>query len=201
MKKKNDFKLSCLSLLIVGMGMFMTACSGNDDVQEPVKPHEDVVLDADTLQVFEDFTVKFQLLNADNQPVTTFKEGENFTFVLSIINTGNDNKEIPLDDFLETDFFPIYTAGGKSLGKPYDMIIQYGIGIIRLAPNESFEISCRAFGKRDDDTDHGSIHPEIALIKVTERSPLAQGDYYTKFELKLNNAGGTIICKKEFKIE
>lgn len=202
MKRKCNLKWSYLSLLIVGVGMFMTACSGNDDDQEPVKPHEDVVLDADTLLVKGDYTVKFQLLNANNQPVTTFKEGENFNFALSIINSGNDNKEISLDDFLKMNFFPIY-ADGTSIGKPYDMIVQSGIGVIRLAPKESFAITCSAFGKRDDETDHGSSLQKIMLVKTSDRDLLPKGNYYTEFMLKIGDGGSDaddVTLRKSFTI-
>lgn len=48
-----------MSLLQAGMGMAFTACSSDNDA----KP-EEVVLDADTLQVFDGFDVKFQMLDA-----------------------------------------------------------------------------------------------------------------------------------------
>ena len=75
-------KISFMVMSLLLAGMAFTACSSDDDMQ--VK--ENVVLDADTLQVFDGFDVKFQMLDAQGRPVTKFKEGENFTFKLAVIN-------------------------------------------------------------------------------------------------------------------
>ena len=68
MKKLN---LMFMSLLMAGMGIAFTACSSDNNDPKP----EEMVLDADTLQVFDGFDVKFQMLDAQGRPVTKFKEG------------------------------------------------------------------------------------------------------------------------------
>lgn len=216
MERKKEWKFICLSLLMAGAGMLVTACSSDDE--DPVKKEtreggevsntnivvsdttNTVVLDADTLQVFKDYSVKFQLLNSENLPVATFKEGVNFTFALTVINSGNGLLELPIDA-QNMEFFPIYADDSTYLGLPWDYITQFGIGVAYLNPKESISFTCKAFGERDDDTDLSSSHPKIAFLKTTDKSPLPKGKYYTEFELKFNNEGEGVICKKAFTIE
>ena len=200
---------------MAGAGLVVTACSNEDEdsviqatreggdasrTETIVSAADSVVLDADTLKVFEDYEAKFQLLNADNLPVTTFKEGENFTFALTVINSGNELFELPLD-VQNMEFFPIYADDGTYQGLPWDYITQFGIGVAYLNPKESISFTCKAFGERDDDTDFSSSHPQIAFLKTIDKSPLPKGKYYTEFELKLNNEDEGVICKKAFSIE
>lgn len=208
MKRKFDLKFICLSLLMAGVGMFITACSSEDD--NPEKPEtrgeenvvsdaDPVVLDADTLKVFDDYAVKFQLLNSNNQPVTIFKEGENFTFQLSLINLCNELIAFPID-VNDIDYFSIYTDDGTFWGKPWDFV-SFSSGAICIAPKESFVLTCRAFGEKDYDPDGDSILPIISLSKTQDRAPLPKDKYYTEFKFKLNNEGESIILRKEFRIE
>ena len=204
MKRKFELKFICLSLLMAGGGMFMTACSSDDDSVKPdtrgeenvVSDGDSVVLDADTLKAFEDYAIKFQLLNADNQPVTTFKEGENFTFVLTFINTGNKQFVLPTEDM---EFFPIYTNDGEFVGRPWDYYVQSGI--VAVNPKESISITCKAFGEKDDPADTNNNSTKIALLKTTDKSPLSKGKYYTEFKIKINNEGESIVLRKDFRIE
>ena len=52
-----------LPLLIMGAGMYVTACSGDDN--EEVK-EEEVILDNDPPQDYDGLSVSFQLLNKDS---------------------------------------------------------------------------------------------------------------------------------------
>lgn len=208
MKRKFELKFICLSLLMAGAGMFMTACSSDED---PVKPDtrgeenvvsdgDSVVLDADTLKAFENYAIKFQLQNADNQSVTSFKEGENFTFVLTVINSGNDQLVFPLN-IEDMDFFPIYADDGTFLERPWDYITQSGISAALLNPKELISFTCKAFGERDVDTGNGAIQTPIALLKTKDMDPLPKGKYYTEFKYKINNEGESIVLRKDFRIE
>jgi len=97
MKKLN---LMFMSLLMAGMGIAFTACSSDNNDPKP----EELVLDADTLQVFDGFDVKFQMLNAQGRPVTKFKEGENITFKLAVTNKQKETFEL-IADFIGMDAF------------------------------------------------------------------------------------------------
>ena len=100
MKKLN---LMFMSLLMAGMGIAFTACSSDNNDPKP----EELVLDADTLQVFDGFDVKFQMLNAQGRPVTKFKEGENITFKLAVTNKQKETFDLP-STFIGMDAFHIF---------------------------------------------------------------------------------------------
>ena len=117
MKKLN---LMFMSLLMAGMGMAFTACSSDNNDPKP----EEVVLDADTLQVFDGFDVKFQMLDAQGRPVTKFKEGENFTFKVVVTNKQKETFELP-STFIGDDIFHIFSANGADLGKPWDAVAYF----------------------------------------------------------------------------
>jgi hypothetical protein len=195
MKKLN---LMVMSLLMAGMTF--TACSNDDDMQV----RENVVLDADTVQVFDNFDVKFQMLDAQGRPVTKFKEGENFTFRLAVINKQKETFEL-LTDFIGMDAFHVFSASGDDYGLPWDAVVQMGMAVYFLHQSESATVSCRAFGKNSDER---PILTRLSLVKYKDRNPLPKGSYYTQFELNLNAQGKTpsegskgIVCKKSFTIE
>lgn len=197
MKKLN---LMFMSLLMAGMGMAFTACSSDNNDPKP----EEVVLDADTLQVFDGFDVKFQMLDAQGRPVTKFKEGENFTFKLAVINKQKETFELSTE-FIGMDAFRVFSAAGDNLGLPWDAVVQKGISAYFLHQSESATVSCQAFGKSDEEIPFES---KLDFARYKDRNPLPKGSYYTQFELNLNAQGKTpsegskgIVCKKSFTIE
>lgn len=193
-------KISFMVMSLLLAGMAFTACSSDDDMQ--VK--ENVVLDADTLQVFDNFDVKFQMLDAQGRPVTKFKEGENITFKLAVTNKQKETFEL-IADFIGMDVFRIFSASGNDLGLPWDAVVQKGISAYFLHQSESATVSCQAFGKSDEEIPFES---KLDFARYKDRNPLPKGSYYTQFELKLNAQGKTpgegakgIVCRKAFTIE
>lgn len=220
MKRFNCLKSIGLSLLLAGMGMACIACSGDDTPVETTKPKETVKLDADTIQVFEGFTIKFQMLNASGLPVTTFKEGEDITFKLVITNSRDDRAAIPgvvgsEYPLIGNNTFNIYSVQGEDLGHPWDWRYGRGLGNLILKPGQSIPFLCSAFGQ--DEYDPRRDNPEkyllgdswCAFIKTDyPRTPLPKGQYYTKFEINLNSGGFDpssgykgVECRKDFRIE
>ena len=195
MKKLN---LMVMSLLMAGMAF--TACSNDDDMQV----RENVVLDADTVQVFDNFDVKFQMLDAQGRPVTKFKEGEDITFKLAVINKQKETFELSTE-FIGMDAFRVFSAAGDNLGLPWDAVVQKGISAYFLHQSESATVLCLAFGKKDEEI---PLRSKLDFAKYKDRNPLPKGSYYTQFELKLNAQGKTpgegakgIVCRKAFTIE
>ena len=193
-----------LILIVISMlmaGMAFTACSSDNNDTKP----EEMVLDADTLQVFDGFDLKFQMLDDKGRPVTKFKEGENFTFKVVVTNKQKEMFQFPTD-FLGNDAFHIFSANGADLGKPWDAVAYWGISYFLLHQSESAVVSCKAFGKSGEET---PFQTKISYMKYSkDRDPLPKGSYYTEFELAINGKGerpseGTkgIVCKKAFTIE
>lgn len=226
MKRKIELKFICLSLLLAGAGMFMTACSNEDEdsviqatreggdasrTETIVSAADSVLLDADTLKVFEDYEAKFQLLNADNLPVTTFKEGENFTFQLTFINPDDVDLNLPIGIMDMLVLFDIYNSDGTYLGRPYDSVFVGGSATTVIPPHKSVAFTCKAFGKQEDAKDYCSDNylPNILLLKTADRDPLPKGEYYTEFTVRFekgtniyrNIVRDSVVFKKEFTIE
>lgn len=193
-------KISFMVMSLLLAGMSFTACSSDDDMQ--VK--ENVVLDADTLQVFDGFDVKFQMLDAQGRPVTKFKEGENFTFRLAVINKQKETFELSTE-FIGMDAFRVFSAAGDNLGLPWDAVVTKGFPVYNLHQSESAIVSYQAFGKKDEEIPFES---KLDFARYKDRNPLSKGSYYTQFELNLNAQGKTpsegskgIVCRKAFTIE
>lgn len=218
--RKRKLVMLILSLLVAGAGLVFTACSSDNDEPKPDVPQEpSVKLDADTIQVFEGLTVKFQMLNADSLPVTTFKEGENITFMLVVTNSREEMVAIPnIIDMLGTNTFNIYTAQGEDLGRPWDARIGLGLANLETQPGQYYQITCPAFGEVENPLmfDSASYNPWAdpwgtwCIFFKTEyaRKPLPKGSYYTQFEINLNNGVENpskgykgVMCRKEFRIE
>ena len=193
-------KISFMVMSLLLAGMAFTACSSDDDMQ--VK--ENVVLDADTLQVFDGFDVKFQMLDAQGRPVTKFKEGENITFKLAVTNKQKETFDLP-STFIGMDAFHIFSTSGNDLGLPWDAVVTKGFPVFRLHQSESAIVSYQAFGKKDEKI---PFEFKLDFARYKDRNPLPKGSYYTQFELNLNAQGETpsegskgIVCKKSFTIE
>lgn len=203
--KKNFSSLFVLSLLMTCMSFSICSCSENGEPLTRIIPTEKVELDADTIQEIDGMKVIFQILNAEGLPTTSFKEGELFTFVLVVTNTGNDYLELPTDMF-DSEAFSIFSADGTYLYKPWDYFQQRGMALIRLAPMESVRVSCKAFGEKDLFEGQSDIQ-KISLLKSNGIEPLPRGKYYTQFSLNLKVKGGNlgqdmiIEFKKNFDIE
>ena len=216
--RKRKLVMMILSLLVAGTGLVFTACS-SDDSKQNVPPEPSVKLDPDTIQVFEGLTVKFQMLNADSLPVTTFKEGENITFMLVVTTSREEMVTIPnIIDMLGTNTFNIYTAQGEDLGRPWDARIGLGLANLETQPGQYYQITCPAFGEVENPLmfDSASYNPWAdpwgtwCIFFKTEyaRKALPKGSYYTQFEINLNNGGENpslgykgVMCRKEFRIE
>lgn len=211
--RKRKLVMMILSLLVAGTGLVFTACS-SDDSKQNVPPEPSVKLDPDTIQVFEGLTVKFQMLNADSLPVTTFKEGENITFKLVVTNDRDTKVALPNTVvILGNDAFHIYTSQGADIGLPWDARYTYGLANQSYEPGQSRTVLCDAFGEM---VDVSAINPPTSVTDTwciffkTEyaRKALPKGSYYTQFEINLNNGGENpslgykgVMCRKEFRIE
>ena len=121
--KRNQLKLSILLLpLLAAIGLLVTACNNSEDNAEPFPApviHE-VELDADSVHVYDSISVKFQLLNKDNLPVVTFKEGEDIFYKLVIYNGRKGYANFAsINTIVGEDLFRTYSSEGKDLGLPW----------------------------------------------------------------------------------
>jgi hypothetical protein len=213
-------------LLVIGIGLVFNACDENDRPLRQMARGRSVELDADTVQVFEGLTVTFQMLNADSLPVTNFKEGENITFRLVVTNSRKENVTLPNTRvMLGENVFHIYTSQGEDMGLPWDSRVCFGLANLVTSPGQSYQFLCSAFGGLEDPDkfNSASYYPGAdpwgtwCVFFKTEyvRKPLSRGNYYTEFEINLNDEDPNpedgiknvskgykgVMCRKDFKIE
>lgn len=213
-------------LLVAGIGLVFNGCSENDKPLSQMTRGRSVELDADTIQVFEGLTITFQMLNADSLPVTNFKEGENITFRLVVTNSRKENVTLPNTQvMLGENVFHIYTSQGEDIGLPWDSRVCFGLANLVTSPGQSYQFLCPAFGELEDPDkfNSASYYPKanpwgtwcVFFKTAYVRKPLSRGNYYTEFEINLNDEDPSpkdgiknvskgykgVMCRKNFKIE
>ena len=212
MKKRKHLRKTILLLpLMAAIGLVFTACSSDDEKTTPVPDEPTVELDADTIKVYDNIGVKFQLLNSRNQAVTSFKQGENIIFKLVITNDRKNAVNYPtLMNIIGKDLFRIYSSAGEDLGVPWDYAHGSGVGNTILEPGDSLYFPCPAFGPAIDIEKWKGDNSDKSLdfAKESSREYLPSGTYYTKFSINLyedsinaNRGEKYVECRKEFKIE
>lgn len=191
MRKMRNLRCFFLPLLIMGAGMYATACSGDDN--EEVK-EEEVILDNDPPQDYDGLSVSFQLLNKDSIATKSFKQGENIVFKLSITNNRDSALSLPLiPEIIGDDAFMVYTQNGENLGRPWKSLslggrqprLQTGLSL-------TFEIPWL----------EGTAKPEICFSEWGNNAPLPIGSYYTQFNIRIfKDSDKTITCRKDFVVK
>lgn len=214
MMKTKKLNLSILLLpLIAAIGLLVTACGSDDEKTTPDPDETKVKLDTDTIKVYDNIGVIFQLLNSKNQAVTSFKEGEDISISLKIANYRSEDVFLKHDeDLVGPNVFELFTHEGLSLGVPWDEIGSPTLGT-QINPNSYTVISCAAFGKRNDDGSYryDPNKSSIVFLRTKDREALPKGRYLCKFMIDLNESTGALLeytndkdkiveCKKEFEI-
>lgn len=198
MTRKHYF-YSLLVLLSLAGTMTLTSCSKDDD---DVKKEENIIVEMETdddppIEI-DEISIDFKLLNTDSIAMKTFKEHDDFFFVLSFTNNDNQDIDFPKDnDIIGDDFFRVYTSDGIYVGRPWDLtIISISLPYIRSKASKVIWCSWLSYSNRD-----GKILriPGYELFKFPNRVFLPKGSYYSEFEITIHN-GKKVKLRKEFKI-
>ena len=170
--KKILFMMMCCLLMIISAG-----CS-KDDSEKQV-------------------TVNFQLQNEDGVECYDFHEGENIIFRLEIKNNTDENAVLPaIYDIMGNDIFHVYSKNGEDIGIPWDELYTNDLPRYIIGAHSSAVKICPWFDI-----------PSLALngheysdcfYKKDEKAPLPKGEYYSKFDIKLDNK--IVTCNRTFKI-
>jgi hypothetical protein len=200
MKKYYGKSVIVKALIAVSVGLLLTSCSSDSGVEESIK------LDTNTI-VFENdmIRVDYLLKNSAGQAVTTFKEGEDISFYLSITNKSNEKIEKILSgQVISEDIFTVYSVDGNNeVGKPWDGF-SWGVPNTSTPTHDNYVYKCSWLGSnkvdvngRPLDIEYGSGN--IGFFTTKPRTPLPKGKYYTEFLLHIND-GKTITCHKDFSV-
>lgn len=200
MKKYYGKSVIVKALMTVSVGLLMTSCSSDSGVEESIK------LDSNTI-VFENdmIRVDYLLKNSAGQAVTTFKEGEDISFYLSITNKSNEKTEkILSEQVISEDIFTVYSVDGNNeVGKPWDGF-SWGVPNTSTPTHDNYVYECSWLGVNKVDENGRPLDIEystgnIGFFTTKPRTHLPKGKYYTEFLLNIND-GTTITCHKDFSV-
>ena len=193
-----------LFLLLAGICTFALSCSSdNDEISSDDEAKEAVAIDMNTRQDYDSIRVDFCLLNTEGQAVTTFKEGEQIIFRLTVTNTTDKrlrNCQSPAD-IVGEDMFQVF-SNGTVIARPWDFTMTLYATNFWWAPQKDYVYECPWQGQVIDlDSKNYEDFPVtlsgVVFIKKQDRKPLPVGSYYTEFKLILNEEN-VITCHKDF---
>ena len=145
----------------------------------------------------EKIVVNYQLLNEAGVECYDFREGENIIFKLEIKNnTDEDVIFPPISEIIGSNIFHVYTRNEKDMGMPWDELFSILVAHSIIGAHSSTELICPWFDMPSLST-NGHVYSEC-FIKKSKKSALPKGEYYSKFDIKLDSK--TITCNRTFKI-
>ena len=195
-----------LFLLLAGICTFALSCSSdNDEISSDDEAKEAVAIDMDTRQDYDSIRVDFCLLNAEGQAVTTFKEGEQIIFRLTVTNTTDKrlrNCQSPAD-IVGEDMFQVF-SNGIVIARPWDFTLTYHATNFYWAPQKDYVYESPWQGQvvdseKENYEDFYVPSSGVVFIKKQDRQPLPVGSYYTEFKLIFNEEN-VITCHKDFNV-
>ena len=143
--------------------------------------------------------VNFQIQNEDGIECYDFTEGDNIVFKLEFKNnTGETIIVRPFKEIIGFDAFHIYSVNGDDMGTPWDQMYGTLRGADIIEARSSVAIVCPWFDVPALALNGHEHFYSDCFYKTEEKSPLPKGEYYSKFDIELENK--TITCKRAFKI-
>ena len=171
-------KLVLMMSVLLALGL-LSACSKSDDVTD-INNHSEKD-GTGTIEKSSDLMVDFRLQNEDGMECYDFKEGDNIIFRLEIKNDTDEDAILPpFSEVLGLDVFTVFSQEGVRIGTPWDVIMTNFRECEALYYNGTHHYYSEYFYKKDD------------------KSPLPQGEYFSEFDIKLNEK--TITCYRKFDI-
>ena len=182
--------------VLLAFGLF-GACSKSDDVTD-INIHSEKETD-ETIKESNGQMVDFQLQNEDGMECYDFKEGDNIIFRIEIKNDTDEDAILPpFSEVLGLDVFNVYSLEGESIGTPWDVIMTSFRECEIIWAHGSAVFVCPWFdipGLYYNGTEN--YYSEY-FYKKDGKSPLPKGEYYSEFDIKLNDK--TITCRRKFDI-
>lgn len=175
----------------------LSACSKSDDVTEINNQSEKE--GADTIEKSSDLMVDFQLQNEDGMECYDFKEGDNIIFRLEIKNDTDEDAILPpFSEVLGLDVFTIFSQEGVKIGTPWDVIMTSFRECEVIGAHSSAVFVCPWFDIPALYFNGTEQYYSEYFYKKDYKSPLPKGEYYSEFDIKLNDK--KITCNRKFDI-
>lgn len=189
--------LGLMMSVLLALGL-LSACSKSDDVTD-INNHSEKD-GTGTIEKSSDLMVDFRLQNEDGIECYDFKEGDNIIFRLEIKNDTDEDAILPpFSEVLGLDVFTVFSQEGVRIGTPWDVIMTSFRECEVIRAQSSVVFVCPWFDIPTlyyNGTDH--YYSEY-FYKKDDKSPLPKGEYFSEFEIKLNEK--TITCSRKFEIE
>lgn len=195
-----------LFLLLAGICTFALSCSSDEDANSNNDDLKETVLtDMNTRQDYDSISVDLSLLNVEGRAVTTFKEGEQIIFRLTVTNTTDKrlrNCQSPAD-IVGEDMFQVF-SNGIVIARPWDFTLTYHATNFYWAPQKDYVYESPWQGQvvdseKENYEDFYVPSSGVVFIKKQDRQPLPVGSYYTEFKL-IFNEDNVITCHKDFNV-
>lgn len=194
MTKKGLFSIF---LLLTGILVFTSSCSSDDNED---RQNDALEFDATPAQDYDGISIDFKLLNSDNMALKSFREGEDILFSLKIENNRDSVVVMPTITELAKDMFHVYSVTGKDFGKPWDTILTgLGATFFFTGTPKTFRYSWLG-GIEEYPVEELQKESYATFRRMTLRSPLPKGDYYSQFEITIDG-GRKIVCRKDFTVK
>ena len=182
--------------VLLALGL-LSACSKSDDVTD-INNHSEKD-GTGTIEKSSDLMVDFRLQNEDGMECYDFKEGDNIIFRLEIKNDTDEDAILPpFSEVLGLDVFTVFSQEGVRIGTPWDVIMTSFRECEIIGAHNSAVFVCPWFdipALYYNGTEH--YYSEY-FYKKDDKSPLPQGEYFSEFDIKLNEK--TITCYRKFDI-
>lgn len=189
-------KLVLMMSVLLALGL-LSACSKSDDVTD-INNHSEKD-GTGTIEKSSDLMVDFRLQNEDGMECYDFKEGDNIIFRLEIKNDTDEDAILPpFSEVLGLDVFTVFSQEGVKIGTPWDVIMTSFRECEIIGAHNSVVFVCPWFdipALYYNGTHH--YYSEY-FYKKDEKSPLPKGEYFSEFDIKLNEK--TITCYRKFDI-
>ena len=189
-------KLVLMMSVLLALGL-LSACSKSDDVTD-INNHSEKD-GTGTIEKSSDLMVDFRLQNEDGMECYDFKEGDNIIFRLEIKNDTDEDAILPpFSEVLGLDVFTVFSQEGVRIGTPWDVIMTSFRECEIIGAHNSAVFVCPWFdipALYFNGTDH--YYSEY-FYKKDDKSPLPKGEYFSEFEIRLNEK--TITCNRKFNI-
>ena len=190
-------KLVLMMSVLLALGL-LSACSKSDDVTD-INNHSEKD-GTGTIEKSSDLMVDFRLQNEDGMECYDFKEGDNIIFRLEIKNDTDEDAILPpFSEVLGLDVFTVFSQEGVKIGTPWDVIMTSFRECEIIGAHNSVVFVCPWFDISALYYNGTHHYYSEYFYKKDDKSPLPQGEYFSEFDIKLNDK--TITCHRKFEIE
>lgn len=183
--------------VLLALGL-LSACSKSDDVTD-INNHSEKD-GTGTIEKSSDLMVDFRLQNEDGMECYDFKEGDNIIFRLEIKNDTDEDAILPpFSEVLGLDVFTVFSQEGVKIGTPWDVIMTIFRECEIIGAHNSVVFVCPWFDIPALYYNGPHHYYSEYFYKKDDKSPLPKGEYFSEFEIRLNEK--TITCSRKFEIK